>query len=324
MKQIELAPSVVLYDHEPADTFEQDVLEGLSSRPKRLPCKYFYDEEGSRLFERICELEEYYPTRTELSIMRAHVDEMAVRLGPRVRLVELGAGAGVKTRLLLDHLEAPACYVPIDIGRDMLLRTAETIAKAHPDIVVQPVCADYTRRVTLPEHSGHRATVAYFPGSTIGNFARAEAVGFLSRLARLVGRRGGLLLGADLVKDREVLERAYDDAQGLTARFNRNLLVRIRRELGAELDVDAFTHCATWNPRAKRIEIHLVSQREQRARISKRTFRFAAGEAIHTEDSHKYELEDLEKLARAGGFEVREVWTDPARWFAVAYLEVQP
>lgn len=321
-KQIELASSVVLHDHEPADTFEQDVLDGLSSRPRRLPCKYLYDEEGSWLFERICELQEYYLTRTELGIMHAHVGEMAARLGRGVRLVELGAGAGVKTRLLLAHLEAPACYVPIDIGRDMLIQTAERIAKAHPDMPVEAVCADYTRRITLPECAGHRATVAYFPGSTIGNFPRAQAVGFLARVARLVGPGGGLLLGVDLVKDRRVLERAYDDGQGITARFNRNLLVRLRRELGAELDVEGFTHCAAWNPEAGCVEIHLVSQREQRVRISGRTFRFARGEAIHTEDSHKYDPQELARLARLGGFEVRHVWTDPAQWFAVAYLQV--
>ncbi len=307
----------------PAAEFCADVLHGLGAPAKELPCKYFYDEAGSQLFERITELEEYYPTRTELSIMNRHVAEMAGLLGPRCLLVEYGSGSSTKTRLLLDHLRRPAGYVPIDVSGEHLRRSAQSIADEYPGLEVLPLCADFTRPLELPVPRRQPARrVVTFPGSTIGNFTPDEAVALLRRTAALCGRGGGLLLGADLRKDRRVLEAAYNDRRGVTAAFNRNLLVRINRELGADFAVDRFAHRAFYNAAEGRIEIHLVSRRDQRVHVGDAEFAFAAGESIRTEYSYKYRLRDLDDLGAAAGFEVERFWTDEREYFSVHYLTV--
>jgi dimethylhistidine N-methyltransferase len=303
--------------------FLADVLAGLRSPRKTLPCKYFYDERGSALFERICDLEEYYPTRTELAILRAHGGEMADALGPACLLVEYGSGSSAKTRLLLDRLARPAGYVPVDISREHLLRTAERLRADYPRLPVLPVAADFTAAFALPRtQRPARRRVVYFPGSTIGNFGPREAVALLRGVASLCGHGGGLLIGIDLRKQREVLERAYDDALGVTAAFNLNLLARINRELGADFDLARFAHRALWRDAASRIEMHLVSREEQRVRLAGETFQFRAGETICTEHSHKYTVEGFGALAARGGLAQRRVWTDAAQRFSVQYLEV--
>jgi len=306
-----------------SDLFLSDVLAGLSRPKKELPCKYLYDEKGSELFERICDLDEYYLTRTELSIMEEHAPQMAKALGTRVLLMEYGSGSGKKTRHLLDHLEDPAGYVPIDISRDALEKSVAELRQEYPKLEVIPVCADYTKPFAMPAPSGpvdHRAV--YFPGSTVGNFAPIEARNFLVKVVKLVGARGGLLIGVDLKKDRKVLEAAYDDREGVTAAFDLNMLERINRELGGDFDLESFTHRAVYNEDAGRIEMHLVSRRAQSVRIGGRSIRFGKGETIHTESSHKFEIKEFQKMAAAAGLTARKVWTDPKRLFSVHHLTV--
>ena len=245
---------------------------------------------------------------------------MAAALGPRCLLVEYGSGSSTKTRLLLEQLEDPAAYVPVDISREHLLRSASALSAGHPRLAVLPVCADFTRPFELPPVPRALRRAAYFPGSTIGNFAPAEARKFLAHVAEQCGPGGLLLIGVDLRKSRAILEPAYDDAQGVTAEFNRNLLRRINRELGANFDLTAFDHRAFWNAAEGRVEMHLVSRREQAVRIGGRCIAFARGESIHTENSHKYELAGFAALARSAGFEVLRVWTDDARLFSVQLL----
>lgn len=302
--------------------FLQDVLAGLRSTPKELPCKWFYDAEGSRLFEAICALPEYYLTRTELGILRDRLPEIARLLGPRCLVIEYGSGSGIKTRLLLEHLADPVAWVPIDISRSALLASAAGVGAAHPGVQVLPVCADYTGdpRLPLPARPAARRVV-FFPGSTIGNFAPREARAFLAGAARTVGTGGAVLLGVDLVKDAAILEPAYDDAQGVTARFNLNLLARARRELGADFDLSAFRHRARYDAEQGRVEMHLVSERAQVVRVAGARFRFAAGEAMRTECSYKWREDELAGHAASAGLAVRAVFTDPRRWFAVALLE---
>jgi dimethylhistidine N-methyltransferase len=302
------------------ERFLADVLDGLTRPHKTLPCKYFYDERGSALFERICELPEYYPTRTELGILRRHAGAMAAALGPRCLLVEYGSGSSTKTQLLLERLVRPAGYVPVDISREHLLRSAAALSARHPGLRVIPVCADFTQPFALPRVPGALRRAAYFPGSTIGNFAAAEARKFLTQVAEQCGSGGALLIGADLRKPRAILEPAYDDARGVTAEFNRNLLRRINRELGADFDCAAFDHRAFWNAAEGRVEMHLVSRRDQVVELAGRRIPFARGESIHTESSHKYDLAGFAELARSAGFEVERVWTDDAALFSVQLL----
>jgi dimethylhistidine N-methyltransferase len=304
------------------ERFLEDALAGLGAAPKTLPCKYFYDAEGSKLFEQICELPEYYPTRTELSILRAHAGEMAACLGAGALLVEYGSGSSTKTRLLLDRLVRPAAYVPIDVSREHLHASALALRIDYPELEVLPLCADFTARVRLPRaRRSPRRRAVYFPGSTIGNFEPAGAVALMAGVARLVGPRGGFLVGVDLRKEPRVLERAYDDAAGVTAAFNRNLLVRMNRELDADFDLGRFAHRAVWAPAAGRIEMHLVSEADQLVQVGGVPIRFARGETICTEHSHKYTLPGFASLARRAGLAVRRVWTDPAGLFSVQYLE---
>lgn len=295
-----------------------DVLVGLGSRPKTLPCKYFYDERGSRLFEQICELDVYYLTRAELSIMRAHAGEMASLMGEHVRLVEFGSGAGIKTRSLLDRAHAVA-YVPIDISREQLLASASRIATDYPQLEVSPIHGDYTRELVLPpSRASARATVAYFPGSTIGNFTPSEAGAFLERVARMAD---GLLVGVDLKKDPAVLHAAYNDPQGVTAEFNLNLLARVSTELDApELRPDRFYHYAFYDPQHGRIEMHLVSKEAHSVPVGDLLVDFDEGESVLTEYSYKYGLREFAALAKKAGFAVRRVWLDERRLFSVQYL----
>jgi len=305
--------------------FRADVLRGLRAAKKELPCKYFYDEIGSDLFEQITALEEYYPTRTEMGIMEQHAVDMAHLLGPRCALVEYGSGSSIKTRLLLDCLSDPAGYIPIDVSREHLRRSARALRKEYPRIEVLPMCADFTQSLKLPVYRKPSARrVVYFPGSTLGNFAPEEAIALLQQTAKLCGRGGGLLLGIDLRKDARVVEAAYNDRRGVTAAFNRNILVRINRELCANFNIEQFAHRAFYNSVEKRIEMHLVSRCDQTICVGDMPFSFTAGESIHTENSYKYSLRALAGLAEAAGFAVEQVWTDECRYFSVSYLTVRP
>jgi L-histidine Nalpha-methyltransferase len=307
----------------PLDTFRADVLRGLHAPARELPCKHFYDATGSKLFDRICELQEYYLTRTELEIMRRHAADMAGLLGRNCLLIEYGSGSSVKTRLLLDRLVEPAAYVPVDLSGDYLEQTARSLAADYPQIPVLPLCADFSGPLELPGGKRPGRRVVYFPGSTVGNFTPAEAVALLGQTAQRCGPGGALLLGADLKKDPRVITAAYNDADGVTAAFNLNLLARINRELGADFQLEQFWHHAFYHPVAGRIEMHLVSRRDQEIHVGGEAFFLAEGESIRTEYSYKYSLNDLRELAAAAGFEVRQVWTDDLRYFSVLYLAVR-
>ena len=320
MKTIQ-GEGVVLYDFSPVIDFEGEILEGLAGERKSIPSKFFYDQRGSELFEKICELEEYYPTRTELAIMGERLPEMAASLGPGCRIVELGSGSSTKTRLLLDVLEAPAAYVPVDISGDHLRETAQRLARDYPGLLVQPVVADYTLEFELPPTvNDPQRTVIFFPGSTIGNFNSSEAMHLLRRMTHLCGPDGGLLIGVDLVKDRETLERAYNDRSGVTAEFNLNVLRRINRELQGNFDLDRFQHRAIYNFEDGRIEMYLVSGGVQSVEVAGRRFAFADGEAICTEHSYKYSLRQFDELAEEAGFEMERTWVDEEEKFTVKYL----
>lgn len=302
----------------------REVQAGLARPAKLLPCKYFYDARGSELFERICELPEYYLTRTELSIVEANAAAMAQAIGSGVRLVEFGSGSSRKTRLLLDRLDAPLSYVPVDLAREQLGEAAQGLRAAYPHLLVEPLCTDYTAPMSLPPAPpGTRRTACYFPGSTVGNFADAEAVRFLQRVRALVGSGGLLLIGTDLRKDTGVLLPAYNDREGVTAEFNRNLLHRVNVELGADFKLADFTHRAIWNGLAGRIEMQLVSRRAQAVTVGAVTFPFREGEVLTTEYSHKYTLPGFAALAAAGGFAVERVWTDARSWFGVQLLRAR-
>ena len=277
-----------MHDFEPPEeVFRREVLAGLQGTPKTLPCKYLYDERGSQLFDDICELPEYYPTRTELSIMRDHAGEMAEALGRNCLLVEYGSGSSIKTRLLLEAMQEPAAYVPLDISREHLAKSAEDLSQQFPGLEVLPVCADYTAEFDLPEPKKAAAWRAvYFPGSTIGNFLRSEAVEFLRHIAEVVGKGGELLIGVDLKKDVPTMEAAYNDEAGVTAAFNFNLLQRFNRELDSDINLDAFRFRATWNPAESRIESHLISNIEQTITIAGVPIHLDRDERIRTECSY--------------------------------------
>jgi dimethylhistidine N-methyltransferase len=299
----------------------REVVAGLSSSPKTLPSKYFYDETGSGLFEAITELDEYYLTRTETRIMERFVGEMAEEIGPGALVVEPGSGSSVKTRILLDHIEAPAAYVPVDISADYLSDAAAQLRVEHPGLTVLPLAADFTEPLKLPKMpSPPTRRVVYFPGSTIGNFPALQATRLLRRLRSVVGPAGGILIGFDLVKGVHVLEAAYDDAAGVTARFNLNVLAHINAEVDGDFDLDAFEHRAPFNAVASRIEMYLVSRRRQRVRVGTHEFDFEQGEAILTEYSHKYTLDSFADLAGSAGLVPRRTWTDPHERFCVQFL----
>jgi dimethylhistidine N-methyltransferase len=301
--------------------FRTDVLRGLASSPRELPCKYFYDEAGSELFEQITELDEYYLTRTERGIMERHAGEMAERLGPRCLLIEYGSGSSTKTRLLLDALTVPAGYVPIDVSGAFLRRAAADLAREYPDLRIAPVCADFNGPINLPAVARHAARrVIYFPGSTIGNFTPAEAFALLRRTAELCGPGGAFLVGTDLQKDPRILEAAYNDRPGVTAAFNRNILVRINRELEGNFVIEHFHHRAWYNEPIGRIEMYLQSDRRQRVRAAGSEFPFLGGESIRTEYSYKYTLDGIREMAQAAGFRLEHSWTDERNYFSVSLL----
>jgi dimethylhistidine N-methyltransferase len=303
------------------DDILAEVLKGLRESPKGLPCKYFYDARGSRLFDAICELPEYYPTRVEISILENNAQAIAEAIGKNATIVEYGSGT--KTHLLLKALYDfdcdPAAYVPIDIARSHLLEAAENLAHKNPDMEVLPVCADYTHDFSIPAAPGVRR-VAFFPGSTIGNFIPENACRFLSRIKQVCGEDAGLLIGVDLKKSRAVLESAYNDSKGITAQFNLNLLTHINRALGSDFDLQNFRHVALYNEERGRIEMHIESMRVQKVRIGDEEIPFQNGERIHTENSYKYSLEEFAALANAAGWQVRNVWQDDDKLFSVQYL----
>jgi dimethylhistidine N-methyltransferase len=301
--------------------FLEDIQSGLRRAPRSLPSKYLYDEAGSRLFDEICELPEYYLTRVELAIMRHHAETIGWHVGRGVLLVELGSGSGIKSRLLLDNLAAPIYYVPVDVARQQLERSAAALARDFPHVEVLPVCADFTGPFQLPDPSRAPARrVVYFPGSTIGNFELDEAISLLRRIADLCVAGGGLLIGVDLKKDVRELEAAYNDSRGVTAAFNQNLLRRINRELGGDFRVERFRHRAVYHARRGRMELGLVSQCRQSVTVAGEQFHFAAGEEIRTEYSYKYTVDEFNGLAACAGFELARHWTDPRRRFAVLYF----
>jgi len=314
-------PRPRLHDFGPArDDFRSQVLHGLRQARRHIPCKFFYDQRGSELFDQICALPEYYPTRTELGIMTRHAAEMAAVMGPRCRVIEYGSGSSTKTHLLLDQAQEPAAYMPLDISREHLLDAARRLASCYPSIPIHPICADYTSRFILPEAANARRTIIYFPGSTIGNFEPHEARAFLQSAADRAGSGAGMLIGVDLKKDPATLHAAYNDAAGVTAAFNLNLLARINRELGGSFELNQFAHYAFYNPRLGRIEMHLLSRQEQTATIGSNRVDFREGETIFTESSYKYTLGEFTALAAASGWTVEQVWTDDRRMFSVQYL----
>ena len=308
MRLIDLAPAV-------AD-FRSEVLAGLALPQKALSPKFFYDDEGCRLFEAICELPEYYLTRTEIGILERHAAEIAAALGSAVTLIELGSGSSRKIRLLLEAVR-PRRYIPLDIARDHLYASATSIAEDYRWLEVRAICVDYSRSFAFPELGDDSRRVAFFPGSSIGNFKPDEAARLLATVASLVGPNGALLIGYDLKKEMGLLHRAYNDAAGLTAAFNLNLLRRINRELDGRFDLDRFAHEARVVTEYGRVEMHLISREDQRVAVAGRSFEFAAGESIHTENSYKYDMEEFAALAATAGFSPIRTWTDPDRRFCV-------
>jgi dimethylhistidine N-methyltransferase len=299
-------------------SFRDDVLDGLARPQKAIPPKYFYDEQGSKLFEAICELPEYYPTRTEMAIMQRCIGEVVRLLGPDTQLVEFGSGAGVKTRLMIEHLE-PSLYVPVEIAEGALREACADLVRRFPWLNINAVVADFARPLKLPEFVGVpiKRKAVYFPGSTIGNFTPEEAARFLANVREIVGSGGMLVIGVDLKKDKPTLDAAYDDAQGVTAAFNLNLLARINRELGGDFQLKRFRHKAFYDEASGRIEMHLESLYQQLVHVAGRRFDFEAGETIHTEISCKYTVEEFRRLAAGARFHAEAVWTDPANLFAV-------
>lgn len=317
-------PAVRFYDHHPAPSnFLREVSEGLAARPRSIPPKFFYDEEGSRLFDRICETPEYYPTRTEQAILRERASEIGERIGRHCVLIEPGSGSCEKVRLLLDAVR-PSAYVPVDISGDYLRSAAATVGRDYPWLDVHAACADFTRPLRLPIRTEGRRRLAFFPGSSIGNFEPARAVEFLGHLAGLVGPGGALVIGVDLKKDPAILDAAYNDAQGVTAAFNLNLLTRINRELGGDFQLEGFRHEAFYDRDRGRVEMHLISTRDQLVTVAGECFEFREGEGIHTECSYKYSVAEFQDLAAQAGFRSAAVWTDPAELFSVHYLEAGP
>ena len=297
-----------------------EILEGLSQEQKSVSPKYFYDERGSQLFDQICELPEYYLTRTELAIMSEYADEMAALVGPQASLIEFGSGSSLKIRILLEHLVDLAAYVPVDISQEHLVASANAIAADFPEIEVLPVAADFTHPFDLPDpKTPPLRNIVYFPGSTIGNFSPEAAKALLEVMHQEAGAEGGLLIGIDLQKDRAIIERAYNDAGGITAAFNLNVLRRLNREFGATFDLDAFRHEAVYNADKGRIEMYLVSLADQAFTIGGRAFSMTTGERLLTEHSHKYTLNGFAALAAATGFTLEKAWTDEDRMFAICY-----
>jgi L-histidine Nalpha-methyltransferase len=313
-------PSVVPASR--VDELSASVLAGFRHTPKELSPVWFYDEYGSTLFDAICELPEYYLTRTELAIMETHAAEMARIIGPQAALIEFGSGTSMKTRLLLNRLAAPAAYVPVDIAREHLIEAANTLSRDYPGLPIFPVCADFTQPFDLPKQAqSAQRRVVYFPGSTLGNFSREQAHTVLARMRDIVGSHGAVLIGIDLKKDPDILRAAYNDSAGVTAKFNLNALQHINRKLGANFDLRGFRHEAVWNEDQSRIEIYLVSMKDQTVSIAGTSVRFAQGEHLRTEFCHKYTLESFAFLAASAQLTATHVWMDPEKKFSVQMLE---
>ena len=302
------------------ESFADTMLAGLRRTPKEISCKYFYDAAGSRLFDAICELPEYYQTRTEVALLTRHAPEIAALMGEDVEILEFGAGSLRKVRILLDAARSLRAYTPLDISGDYLADVVRSLAADYPALALRPLVGDFTRPLEIPALADNPRRAGFFPGSTIGNFKPDAAMALLRRMrASLNG--GGLLIGVDLVKDPARLHAAYNDAAGVTALFNKNLLVRANRELGADFDLGAFAHYAPYNAAAQRIEMYLISAKRQSVTLCGERFDFAAGEPVHTEDSHKYTIESFREMACHTGFNPRAVWTDEDRLFSVHWLE---
>jgi dimethylhistidine N-methyltransferase len=306
--------------HPETTAFAADVVAGLAASPKRLPPKYFYDVAGSELFERITELPEYYPTRTETAILRENAGDIAALIPKGAALIEFGSGASVKTRILLDTVKHLAAYVPVDISGDFLERQAVALRREHPEIAMLPVAADFSKPFELPVAAHGMPRAGFFPGSTIGNFEPHEACTFMRQAGQTLGEGAIFIVGVDLVKDQRILKDAYNDKQGVTARFNLNLLTRMNRELGGNFDLAGFEHHAFFNREKSRIEMHLASLKRQKVRLCGETIDFRAGETIHTESSYKYSVESFAAMARGAGWEPVKVWTDPDKFFSVHAL----
>lgn len=302
-------------------SFREDVLDGLRGFPKQIAPKYFYDEAGSKLFDAITELPEYYPTRTEIEILERNRERIARLVDEGCVLIELGSGSSRKVRVLLDAL-SPSAYLPIDISREHLRESASRLAADHPGLEVHATCADFTRPIQLPESASRTSRVAFFPGSSIGNFDLPDALALLRTINELVGPHGSLLIGVDRKKSPLLLHQAYNDGQEITAAFNRNLLERINRELGGTFDCEQFAHYAFYNPVRGRIEMHLVSLLDQEVVVAGESFNFREGETIHTENSYKYTRAEFISLANKAGFELIESWSDALSLFSVFYLRV--
>ncbi|MGR2738928.1 L-histidine N(alpha)-methyltransferase [Billgrantia sp. Q4P2] len=316
-------PLVRFHDQHPPEatgSLCEELLTGLSATPKHTAPKFFYDRRGSELFDAICEQPEYYPTRTEEAILRAAAADIAEVVGRDATLIELGSGASRKVRLLLEALH-PACYLGVDISRDFLLESTRRLAVDYPWLEVHAACADFSRPMAWPEGLSGERPVAFFPGSSIGNFTPEEAEGFLKGLATLLPGGGGLLIGVDLIKDRAILDAAYNDAAGVTAAFNLNLLQRLRREFEAEVEPQGFRHSAFYNEADSRIEMHLVSLHDQAIRVAGERIAFDEGESLHTENSYKYSVAGFRELAGRAGFEPQAHWTDRDALFCIHYLE---
>ena len=313
---------VCFHDYAPEQSdFLSDVIEGLNSHPKTLSPKYFYDKRGSELFDEICQQPEYYPTRTEIGILQNNADEISRLIGPDCVLIELGSGVSEKIRCLFDVL-SPASYLGIDISKDFLLLSTKRLARDYPQLEVHAVCADFTQQIKLPEQCKSDRLVAFFPGSSIGNFEPDDAVVLLKDVASMVGKGGKMLIGVDLKKDDALLNAAYNDANGVTADFNLHLLQRLQEELGVDMDVASFSHHAFYNKEIGRVEMHLVSECEQQIVIDGEKFQLENKETLHTENSYKYHLNEFEDLAIRAGFNVEQVWTDNQQLFSVQCLVV--
>lgn len=317
--------TITVHDCEPTtETMRDDVLRGLAQDPKMLPSQYLYDERGARLFERICETEEYYLTRTEIAILRQNMDAIVDRIGPGAMVIEPGSGSGVKTQLLLENLEDPAGYVPIDVAKQQLAEFAGQMDQRFPELNVIPVCADFTNGYDLPEfENAVRKRVAYFPGSTIGNFTPTVAVDVLRHMAELCDGDGGVIIGVDLKKDRAIVEPAYDDAAGVSRDFALNCLVRLNRELDADFRLEQFGYEAPYNEAHGRIEMALVSRCRQVANVDGVGVSFDSDERVRTEYSYKYHPDEFAALAEDAGLEVADIWTDPEHLFSVQYLTLR-
>lgn len=313
--------AINFYDAHPGThDLKREVISGLADTPKTIPPKFFYDRRGSELFDAICELPEYYQTRTEMGILRNCTADLVEHIGPDCLLVELGSGASRKVRLLLEQLR-PSSYLGVDISKEFLLSSTQTLASDYPWLDVHAACVDFSHTLDIPHCKSFGHKVAFFPGSSIGNFDPDDAIDLLQRIAEMMDMNGYLLIGVDLKKDIRILNSAYNDAAGVTAEFNLNLLTRIRDELDSDIDPEAFSHHAFYNPGHGRIEMHLVSAHQQCIRIEDHYFELSTGESIHTENSYKYTIEEFAGLASAAGFEQRQVWTDEDGLFSVQLLK---